>query len=77
MSEIVSTMFTFKDFFKAFKIVAKIGYRNVDESNANKFHMLTQFLKKQLENYLAKNQPNVTLFNSLLVNSSANVQADA
>ena len=32
VSEIVSTVFTFKDFFKAFKIISKIGYRNVDDS---------------------------------------------
>lgn len=56
VSEIVSAYFTFKDFFKAFKIIAKIGYRNVDETSANKFSMLTQHMKKQLDSYLAKNQ---------------------
>lgn len=62
MSEIVSAHFTFKDFFKAFKIISKIGYRNVDESNATKFQMLTNFMKKQLDVYLAKNQASGGVF---------------
>lgn len=41
MSEIVSTVFTFKDFFKAFKIISKLGYRNVDDTSQAKFHRLT------------------------------------
>jgi hypothetical protein len=49
VTEMVSTVFSFKDFFKAFKIISKIGYRNVDESSANKLNMLTSFLKKQLD----------------------------
>ena len=48
------------------QIISKIGYRNVDESAANKFQMLTQFMKKQLDTYLIKNQPGIALFNSLL-----------
>ena len=46
----------------------------MDESGANKFQMLTQFMKKQLDNYLIKNQPGITLFNNLLNNGSADGQ---
>lgn len=41
MSEIVSTVFTFKDFFKAFKIIAKLGYKNTDDTNQGKLLRLT------------------------------------
>jgi len=55
MSEIVSTVFSFKDFFKAFKIIAKLGYRNLDDTTQAKFNRLTSQLQKQLETYLSKN----------------------
>jgi len=38
----------------------------VDESAANKFQMLTQFMKKQLDAYLIKNQHGIAMFNNLL-----------
>ncbi len=54
MSEIVSTVFPFKDFFKAFKIIAKFGFKNQEDSNVVKFNKMTQFLQKQLDNQLKK-----------------------
>ncbi len=41
MSEIVTTYFSFKDFFKAFKIIAKLGFKNTDDTNQGKFLRLT------------------------------------
>jgi len=55
MSEIVSTVFTFKDFFKAFKIIAKLGFRTLDDTSQAKFNRLTVSIQKQLEIYLSKN----------------------
>jgi hypothetical protein len=55
MSEMVTTVFPFKDFFKAFKIIAKHGFKNnTDDTSATKFTKLTQFLQKQLDNVFRK-----------------------
>lgn len=44
MSEMVTTVFPFKDFFKAFKIIAKHSGKNTEDSNGVKFIKVTQFL---------------------------------
>lgn len=41
MSEMVTTVFPFKDFFKAFKIIARHGFKNLDDTNTVKFTKLT------------------------------------
>eukprot|EP00347_Sterkiella_histriomuscorum_P011880 403370748 len=58
-SEIISATFSPSDFLRAFKviniifesylqIIARIAYKNIEETNQNKFLLLTQYLKKQL-----------------------------
>lgn len=58
MSEMVTTVFPFKDFFKAFKIIAKhSGGKSAvtqEESNSAKFSKTTQFLQKQLDSLFKK-----------------------
>jgi hypothetical protein len=65
--EIISTNFNFRDFFKAFKVInyssslllkliAKIGYRNIDESNQVKMQMLVQYIKKQYIAFLNRGE---------------------
>lgn len=39
--------------------------------------MLTQFLKKQLDNYLLKNQPNVALFTNLMMSNATAESTDS
>jgi hypothetical protein len=41
MSEMVTTVFPFKDFFKAFKIIAKHSGKNTEDTNAVKFNKVT------------------------------------
>ncbi|TNV81851.1 hypothetical protein FGO68_gene4129 [Halteria grandinella] len=54
MSEMVTTVFPFKDFFKAFKIIARHSGKNTEDSNTVKFNKVTQFLQKQLDSVLRK-----------------------
>jgi len=55
----VNTAFEFDDFVKAFKILARIGYKDVNETDSNKFLLISQYLRKNV-NVLDKN-PNMVM----------------
>ena len=49
--------FTFNDFVKAFRIISKIGYENVNLKEGAKFVLLSQYLQKSTGSSYGKAQP--------------------
>ncbi len=37
------------------QIIAKVGYKGLDETAQNKFTMFTQYIRKEMNNFMAKN----------------------
>ncbi|CDW72130.1 UNKNOWN [Stylonychia lemnae] len=55
-NEVISATFSPSDFLRAFKIIAKVGYKHIEDTNQNKFIMLTNYLKKQLNSFANKRE---------------------
>lgn len=45
--------FVFADFIRAFKILSRIGYKDVNETDESKFNMMSQYLRKSMQAYKA------------------------
>lgn len=47
--------FHFHDFVNAFRILSRLGYKDVNLKDSAKFTLLTQYLTKSFNNYSIKN----------------------